>query len=548
MENDGKRPEVWHLMAKPFSRFSWTVERRQDGRSTLTLTHLLPMINSLVLQSATKCYKYTTKFTKSSTAFESSTNLVKMIRKNSHHGGYSYSSASTFRRCSSIKSWKFAAGNKDQRKSIKCKSTCSYLHAGLHRTILALRHLPILVQNMSEISLAKHLMTSPACFSMFFHESFTTPFEHFWNFPFDLLALTGSHRLSATPSTSPLALWASPLAQLLDASWVSEFHRSQKLPTMRHYAISMPSVCHGPKNVQNTNWSSTFVLPVEVSTVPCEGMGLDSRLLLERSEDRFHIDFTIHRSFWFLGVQNCCEICTACAGIQTDRHWSSLYPIVWAIAHSDLSCSLLALSIPVSDCFNPFLQKQAGWRCQWCAKIDITSLPFSQILPARHFATCEEIAIGKCFVLQIRLASGAWQCSHFVDVVLVPSVPSKLCKPGQMQEMKWMEMTAPSIEDETLFAAASVASYVASCWTNSYLCGSSFCNTFCWSKASENLIKLNTLSGSPKKHMHRFGEKIMKCLEVANAISYSQTIESEFRNGYSRACSAKSKCETANNE
>ena len=285
MENDGKRPEVWHLMAKPFSRFSWTVERRQDGRSTLTLTltHLLPMINSLVLQSATKCYKYTTKFTKSSTAFESSTNLVKMIRKNSHHGGYSYSSASTFRRCSSIKSWKFAAGNKDQRKSIKCKSTCSYLHAGLHRTILALRHLPILVQNMSEISLAKHLMTSPACFSMFFHESFTTPFEHFWNFPFDLLALTGSHRLSATPSTSPLALWASPLAQLLDASWVSEFHRSQKLPTMRHYAISMPSVCHGPKNVQNTNWSSTFVLPVEVSTVPCEGMGLDSRLLLERS-------------------------------------------------------------------------------------------------------------------------------------------------------------------------------------------------------------------------------------------------------------------------
>lgn len=48
--------------------------------------------------------------------------------------------------------------------------------------------------------------------------------------------------------------------------------------------------------------------------------------------------------------------------------------------------------------------------------------------------------------------------------------------------------------------------------------------------------------------MHSFGEKIMKCLEVTNAISYSQTIESEFRNGYSRACSAKSKCETANNE
>ena len=246
MENDGKRPEVWHLMAKPFSRFSWTVERRQDGRSTLTLTltHLLPMINSLVLQSATKCYKYTTKFTKSSTAFESSTNLVKMIRKNSHHGGYSYSSASTFRRCSSIKSWKFAAGNKDQRKSIKCKSTCSYLHAGLHRTILALRHLPILVQNMSEISLAKHLMTSPACFSMFFHESFTTPFEHFWNFPFDLLALTGSHWLSLAlshafnVSTCTLSFATCSASRRILSFWISSEPKIANYATLCHqYAM-----------------------------------------------------------------------------------------------------------------------------------------------------------------------------------------------------------------------------------------------------------------------------------------------------------------------
>ena len=202
------------------------------------------MINSLVLQSATKCYKYTTKFTKSSTAFESSTNLVKMIRKNSHHGGYSYSSASTFRRCSSIKSWKFAAGNKDQRKSIKCKSTCSYLHAGLHRTILALRHLPILVQNMSEISLAKHLMTSPACFSMnpslHLLNIFETSLLIYWL----SLALTGSQ-----PRLQRLHLHFE-LRHLLSFSTHPEFlnfigakncQLCDTMPSVCHqYAISMP--------------------------------------------------------------------------------------------------------------------------------------------------------------------------------------------------------------------------------------------------------------------------------------------------------------------
>ena len=82
-----------------------------------TETHLLPMINGLVLAAVS--YEYT-----SPTAFEFSTNLVKMMCRNSQHGGYEKnSSASRFRRCSSIKSWKFDAGNKDQQcKSIKMQS------------------------------------------------------------------------------------------------------------------------------------------------------------------------------------------------------------------------------------------------------------------------------------------------------------------------------------------------------------------------------------------------------------------------------------------